>query len=114
MKIETMFNVGDKVFAIYKGAIGESTTCDECNGSGVIQLKNAYECPACKGRGYKKEKTFVPTEEVRIVFIITKTGEETSSIGYYMNSGAIFSESDCFPTISIAQAECDRRNGEMK
>jgi hypothetical protein len=57
--------------------------------------------------GKKVSSVVVPGKVAEIIY--TELG-----VTYVMEHGVMFVESNCFPTLADAQAECDRRNAEGK
>lgn len=53
MKVETKFNVNDRVFCIDNERQTIKKPCNICNGCGTVTLKDKkYKCPECSGNGY--------------------------------------------------------------
>lgn len=131
MKIETKFDIGDKIIEILSTTFTKRESCPVCNGTGNIFIKNYGEqcCPKCYGKGYEQ---IYGQEAWRIADADDNYGEFYSRpIGrieikiegkrspnievYYMrkNTGNKVNENNCFQTKEEAQKECDKRNAEL-
>jgi len=125
MDIKTKLNIGDKIFPIWLNGAEEKITCKVCNGTGEVSLgSNTYNCPECFGDGFKTE--WKPTiwrvaeTPYNLKGIVRKIEVEATKkevrVNYFPwgESGNFFKEEDCFGILEEAQAECDKRNREMK
>lgn len=130
MKINTKFNIGDKVYVIRHVENKRLVNCTLCKGSGVVNIYNAkreIECPDCEGVG--GEYKFVDHKWImenyfaeEILNIIARVSiNNTTQIDYFLRliiAGGLInkdrSENDLFPTEKEAQTECDKRNKNNK
>lgn len=133
MRIETKYNLNDIVYTIVKIKKIERTTCSICKGKGTICISDmitfgskTFTCPECYGnKGYDK----VVGEEWKVgdSFKIRKIGVEVLHFSiqdsnskdiciHYMadRSGTMHYEDTIFATPLDAQAECYKRNNEVK
>lgn len=134
MIIETKFNHGQRVQAIIYSKEPYNEKCSFCEGLGYfIHKKEKISCSKCWSSGYitktKNERWYIPSliDAHYYNFVIQKIGVElynpnnkrvsdNRSWTYYMadSSGTMFSENDLFANIEEAQAECDKRNKQLK
>lgn len=50
---KTKYNIGDFVWGVSIVTRNKKTTCEVCNGEGVVALQGVdFECPACHGEMY--------------------------------------------------------------
>ena len=88
MKIETKFNVGDKVYCINK----------------IDGTK--YQ----NGQATKTSVWFIEVEEGNVMWFTIGNMTGKISITYAIEKTEGYNEEDCFSTKEEAQAECDKRN----
>lgn len=141
MIIESKFNFGDKVYPITKQPELIWISCESCNGSGTINLKNnkEYTCPICYGlkgkvdRGKEKWRLVDDFSEenkkryqeqgrrLSVPLTIGKIDAECTpdkiKFGYMcieteIDSGDRRNENNLFISREEAQKECDKRNKE--
>jgi len=121
MKIETKYNLGQKVLQIQSYPKSEEIICKPCNGVGRITTldDSMQRCVKCKGCGYNVE--YKPTaydiiQTITIGKIITNSWPDKTQENRYMcletgiDTGIMWRERDLWPDKEMAQAECDRRN----
>jgi hypothetical protein len=130
MKIETKFDLGQKVYPISQKRKEEFVVCPSCGGVGtiIIQLTGVeITCPKCYGRRgsteYRELEWYVhydyaskigkvdveryneydKNHESRTAYMLEATG---------IGSGTIWYEEKLYPTLIEAQEECDKRNAK--
>lgn len=117
MKIETKFDVGDRVCIINKTYNYKNDPCLVCNESKSIELKNGLklECPVCHGNGYKRISTVVyevresKATITRISFQACGCNNGQTVYAINLDDNARY-ENELFKTLKEAQKECDRLN----
>lgn len=127
MKIETKFDLNQKVYAISQRSKTEFILCSTCGGTGSITIKETDEnltCPKCYGRGGSNEhkalewmvcsESFVGKINVEIYDDRYRYDHE-NRYSYMLDStgvgsGAIWYEEKLFATEEEATAECKKRN----
>lgn len=134
MDIKTKYNFGELVYPIsYKTEeIKVFHNCPLCKDKGLVMLNNQeYTCPECRGYTYHIEdgdiEWYVTKDQGKIGRIGVefyaskyegKYGNE-STIKYMLDStgigsGTLWKEEDLFLSLEEAQAECEKRNIEIK
>ena len=137
MKIESKFNINQKVYHIVNARERTWVPCSGCDSSGSITLKDgkARECPVCYGR--KGESEYLPTKwQLDVLLTIGSIGVKVTNIkstsgfanmGEYadgcteieeeymmyetgIGSGRVYYIKDLFHTKEEAQTECNDRN----
>lgn len=128
MKIETKYNIGDKVVAITRTGVKlPPEQCAACEGSGRVALRGeSYNCPRCNGKR-ETQRTghgWVIVNAGTVADIRIEHGPPRfdyddnrvlrTHVQYFLNqpgSGTMYDEDNLYPTRDEALAECDRRNG---
>lgn len=130
MKIETQFDVGDKVYVVrYCQVIDVVKKCEACEGTGTVVLKdgNTWTCPSCHGKGkftwlsnykYNVSGPFV-VAQVRFTKVHAPDGPEVvSSIDYCFYDkgiiGVLFRQNQLFATKPEAEFNARAMNGDNK
>lgn len=125
MKLETKFDLGDTVYAVWKTREKLHMPCSACDGTGSINLKDEiYRCPKCYGSGGREEYTnrdryyidqistvglvcaeaSIDKDHNEIIYMIKSTG---------IGSGTTWHEKDLFGSEKEALAYCDKKNKEI-
>ena len=137
MRINSKYNLNQKVWLIRREKRREWTTCKACTGIGEIKLDNGEKscCPKCygeKGKYHFFEFEWSPRERLTIGIIqITltniepddifnnmghfKEGETTIEVQYMcyetgVGSGSCYYEKDLWESHNEAKSECKKRN----
>ena len=119
MRLESKFDLGDKVWKIGYLMTKVNDKCPTCEGKKRIFIKDSdFQCPDCCGRGYhvRYEPQSWKIQELLTVGQIRITKDKKEDKREYMcnetgvGSGSIHYEKDLFHTYEEAQTECDRRN----
>jgi len=138
MKLESKYDIGQKVFHISQCKRKEWVSCDSCAGTGIITLVNNVKrkCPDCYGRCGEYKYFDMQWEVVSQLTLaqiticarnIIKTGifdnigklsdesNTTFEIEYMayesgVGSGSVYQEDNLFSKKEEAQVECDKRN----
>lgn len=134
MNIQTKYNFGELVYPIsYRlERVKVPKNCPVCKDKGEIKLNGTmYTCPECRGYTYHTEdgdmEWYIDDCQGKIGKIRAelyaskyegKYGNE-SEIRYMLDStgigsGTLWKEEDLFISLEEAQAECDKRNTEIK
>jgi len=125
MKLESKYDLGDKVFWIQKRQTTVHYTCKFCEGEKKVTGANNQKrnCPDCYGYGQKTKpgpiKWQVHEQEltigqVRIKVVANYILHYEDETDYMcletgVGSGSIYREEDLFPTKEEAEAECKKR-----
>ena len=139
MKLETAFNLGQRVHAIHQEHAQKFIPCKQCNGVGEVEVDGAtYGCNSCYGR--KGSDKYVGMQWV--VNVTGEVGKVQTSIEYSPNpdemfnnvnrlsnktdtetqymlcetgvgSGSVYYEERVFGEESEAESECNKRNKKL-
>ena len=114
MKIETKFNIGDKVYPIEKVNDIETTTCDVCSGTGKVKIENSdlkAICPLCTfGKIHKVNKiSYYPCGSR----ILEKILISKKSIEYLDEFSNPIPEDELFTTKDDALEYCIKKEKEQ-
>jgi len=137
MKIETKFNINDKVYSIKQERRKEWQPCVVCVSKGEVMLgdKQWRPCPECYGKKGKyvyfdlewqvlnpvtigkveaEVQNITPDDEFAHIghFEEGKTVQQNEYMAYEtgIGSGTIWKEDILFASLEEAQTECDKRN----
>lgn len=126
MKLETKFNLGDKVYIIGSYAKKIVKKCNICQGTKKILIKGeSINCSKCNWEGnlisYELPKWNIINESPYTIGKITQTawkystdrredGEEYMCLETGINGGTLWRPQNMFLTIAEAQSECNKRN----
>ena len=87
MKIESKYNIGDRVKYKYSKYIEHRHICDFCGGAGEVENVNhvVVDCPACDGLGYIYEESLELVDVIRTIrqILVTDKGIEYIFNSYY-------------------------------
>ena len=121
MKLESKFNIGDRVFSIVNYPVITYLTCPTCEGRKAVTIGNeTFTCPKCHGRGsfcrQSENKWSVRDNPLTIGQVRIEHGpkleESYMCIETGVGSGSVFYAKDLFTSRKEAMGECDRRNLE--
>ena len=128
MKIESKFNIGDKVYHV-SGACVEypkvRVECDTCDTTGHITVKGkTYLCPECRGNyteDYNNPKSYFPNPfptTLTIGQVRTITTKDKTEIRYMcketgIGSGTLYEETRLFSTYDEAIDFVKKANKEL-
>lgn len=127
MKIQTKYNIGDRIHVICSQHLKQIKSCSVCNDTKKYVIDNIeYHCPACgpNGRTIYVNK-WLPYENGRIGKITVEVVDpkeveyQSEFKATYMidstgvGSGNLWPEEDCFPSKAEALAECEKRNKKI-
>jgi len=138
MKLESKFDLNQKVWHIGNHPEKKWVKCETCEGTGRIHAgKKDWDCPDCCNRGGKSvmgkakwqvgKPLTIGKIQVEVVNLETDgvfdnvghykegaTEQETEYMAYEtgVGSGNLYGEEDLFATEEEAGAECKKRNGE--
>ena len=126
MKLESKYDIGQKIWIVRRFAKQINKECGFCSGSGraIGADLTGYTCPVCIGRGYNKDYEKIRYNVLLIGTIGLVRIERREAEGYskqevqYMcyqtgiGSGSVYNEDDCFTSEREANKEAERRNHE--
>ena len=122
MKIETKFDIGDKVITINRTFTRTEKTCPLCKGEKRFRATAdpdfSIDCPTCAGTGMVGEYngsrwTVAGEDEIEQIHVSNYRNPKFNTIDYTLckASGTVY-ERNVFSSVKDAQTECDRRNME--
>lgn len=126
MEIKTKYDLGQLVYVITYVQDKEWVVCTTCEGKKVSINGATFTCPKCHNTGgdfrYTGKKFIVYNSSTIGKIDIDrfekkKNGDDRTTYMLYatgVGSGTMWNECDLWPTEEEAQAECDRRNEELK
>lgn len=128
MRLDSIYNIGDRVIHIVRTRPYDVVDCEYCSGVGRLTFQengDEIRCPKCHGTKVMRkilERQWVIDAErssmtIAKIEIEYRLGEKASKVTYMCTetgcpSGSVYNEEDLFLTFADAVAECDKRNME--
>lgn len=115
MVITTKFDIGQHVYTIQPFSQDTIVMCEICEGSGNVEITvqgftGDVNCPACYGRGEKREKGKDDWSVVQPFPILAMNVTKDKLL--YFVYGSFFTDNNMFLTEEEAINECKKRNYE--
>lgn len=118
MKIETKYDLGEKVYAIARMFQKEYSKCKLCGGTGEINENGIYiTCCYCEGSGKHLEKVthdWDVKSGLITELIISRLRDNTLKIIYVIDDELKCIDRHIFTSYHEAKQACDKGNNEEK
>lgn len=119
MKLETKFDVGDKVYSIITATPYEEQRCSMCAGIGSIPYMQGHvTCPLCHGSKVELKVSgnpvYIVSDKFTIKEIRIRIEDNQIFEDYLTDNDLYYSSANTFSSKEEAQKECDKRSGKSE